>query len=236
MSFQEFLLTIGVSEFEFQIVIRLLVASLCGAFIGLEREKKGSAAGIKTFSAVALGAAMAMIANEYLTVYMGKGTGDVARIGAQVVSGIGFLGAGTIMITGSDKIKGLTTAALLWVTATIGLAAGSGFYAVAIGGSLVLRGFSKVYKWIDYSIAANNPKMIICVDGNEELFMRPLVDFFRHSNIRVKGLLRKDELRWFDNDTCMVIEIVLPKSQKHNVVLAQIRDIEGVLFCEELSK
>lgn len=236
MSFQEFLLSIGVSEFEFQIVIRLLVASLCGAFIGLEREKRGSAAGIKTFSAVAVGAAMAMIANEYLTVVMGRGTGDIARIGAQVVSGIGFLGAGTIMVTGSNKIKGLTTAALLWVTATIGLAAGAGFYAGAIGGTVVLRGFAVVYKWIDYTLAVNNPKMIICVDGDEEQFMNPLVTFFRHSNIRVKSLVRKDELRWFDNDTCMVIEIVLPKSQKHNVVLSQIRDIEGVLFCEELLK
>lgn len=236
MGFQELLLTIGVSEFEFQIVIRILVASLCGAFIGLEREKRGSAAGIKTFSAVAIGAAMAMIANEYLTVVMGRGTGDIARIGAQVVSGIGFLGAGTIMVTGANKIKGLTTAALLWVTATIGLAAGAGFYAGAIGGTIILRGFSIVYKWVDYMLAANSPKMIISVDGDEELFMKPLVDFFRHSNIRVKGLIRKDELRWFDQDTCMVIEIVLPKSQKHNVVLAQIRDIEGVLFCEELSK
>lgn len=236
MSFQEFLLTIGVSEFEFQVVIRILVASLCGAFIGLEREKMGSAAGIKTFSAVAVGAAMAMIANEYLTVVMGRGTGDIARIGAQVISGIGFLGAGTIMVTGSNKIKGLTTAALLWVTATIGLAAGSGFYAGAIGGTLILRGFAQVYKWIDYSLAVNSPKMIISVDGDEESFMRPLVEFFRHSNIKVKSLVRKDELRWFDNDTCMVIELVLPKSQKHNVVLAQIRDIEGVLFCEELSK
>lgn len=236
MGFQELLLSIGVSEFEIQVVIRILVASLCGAFIGLEREKRGSAAGIKTFSAVAVGAAMAMIANEYLTVVMGRGTGDIARIGAQVVSGIGFLGAGTIMVTGSNKIKGLTTAALLWVTATIGLAAGSGFYAGAIGGTLILRGFAKVYKLIDYSLAVNNPKMIICVDGDEESFMRPLVEFFRHSNIKVKSLVRKDELRWFDNDTCMVIELVLPKSQKHNVVLAQIRDIEGVLFCEELSK
>lgn len=236
MNFQELLLAIGVSQFEFQIVIRLLVASLCGAFIGLEREKKGSAAGIKTFAAVCLGAAMAMIANEYLTVVMGKGTGDIARIGAQVVSGVGFLGAGTIMVTGANKIKGLTTAALLWVTATIGLAAGAGFYAGAIGGTLILRGFAKIYKLIDYQLAVNNPKMIFCVDGNEELFMQPLVTFFKHSNIKVKSLVRKDELRWFEDDTCMVIEVVLPKSQKHNVVLAQIRDIEGVLFCEELLK
>lgn len=234
MGLKDILLSVGISDFELQVVLRLLVASICGAFVGLERERKGSPAGIKTFSAVCFGAAITVIANEYLTVVMGKGTGDIARIGAQVVSGIGFLGAGTILITGSNKIKGLTTAALLWVTATIGLAAGAGFYAGAVGGTLVLRGFSKIYRWFDYQLVINNPKMTFFVDGDEDVFMQPLIEFFKHSNIRVRSLVRKEELRWFAEDTCMVIEVVMPKAQKHDVVLAQIRDLEGVKFCEEL--
>ena len=234
MSIKDILLSIGVSSFELSVVARLLVASLCGAFIGLEREKKGSPAGIKTFSTVCFGAAVAMVANEYLTVVMGRGTGDIARIGAQVVSGIGFLGAGTILVTSSNKIKGLTTAALLWVTATIGLAAGAGFYAGAIGGTLVLRGFSKVYRWFDYQLSINNPKLTFFVDGDEDVFMQPLIDYFKDSNIRVRSLTRKEELRWYAEDTCMVIEVVLPKPQKHSIVLEQIKELDGVLFCEEL--
>ncbi len=234
MNFYEMLLEIGISKFEMEVVIRLLIASICGAFIGLEREKRGSAAGIKTFSSVALGAAMAMIANEYIMLYVSGGTGDAARMGAQVVSGIGFLGAGTIMVTGADKIKGLTTAATLWVTATIGIAIGCGFYFGAIAGTIIITIGTKIYKWIDYLLATNSKKMIICVDGDEQKFMQPLVEFFRTSDIKVCSLVRKKDRRWFEKDTCMVIEIVLPASRKHKVILEQIRDINGVLFCEEL--
>lgn len=234
MNFQEFIHTIGLSSFDLQMILRLVVASLCGAFIGLERERKGSAAGIKTFSAVCLGAAMAMVANEYLLTYVTNGFGDAARMGAQVVNGIGFLGAGTIIVTGSDKIKGLTTAATLWVTATIGLAVGSGFYFGAIAASLILAGATKIYKRIDYWLAVKSQKMIVCVDGNEYEFMRPLVEHFKNSNIKVVSLVRKPELRWFKDDTCMVIEILLPKPQKHDEILARIRELDGVLFCEEI--
>lgn len=234
MNFWEFSHIIGLRSFDLQMILRLIVASLCGAFIGIEREKKGSAAGLKTFSAVCLGAAMAMVANEYLLTYITDGFGDAARMGAQVVNGIGFLGAGTIMVTGSDKIKGLTTAATLWVTATIGLAIGSGFFFGGIAGTIVLAIATKVYKRVDYLLAVKNPKMIVCVDGNEFEFMHPLVDYFKSSNIKVVSLVRKPELRWFKNDTCMVIEILLPKRQFHNEIISEIRKVKGVLFCEEI--
>lgn len=234
MDFMGFLQTIGLNTFALQMILRLVVASLCGAFIGLERERKGSAAGIKTFSAVCLGAAIAMVANEYLLTYVTGGFGDAARMGAQVVNGIGFLGAGTIMVTGSDKIKGLTTAATLWVTATIGLAVGSGFFFGGIAGTIILAIATKIYKRVDYLLAIKNPRLIVCVDGNEQKFMHPLVDFFKNSNIKVSSLVRKSELRWFKNDTCMVIEILLPKPQKHEEILLEIRKIDGVLFCEEV--
>ena len=234
MNFQEFLQAIGLRAFDIQMILRLVVASFCGAFIGLEREKKGSPAGIKTFSAVCFGAAMAMVANEYLLTYITDGFGDAARMGAQVVNGIGFIGAGTIMVTGSDKIKGLTTAAKLWVTATIGLAVGSGFFFGGIAGTIILAIATKVYKRLDYLLAVKNPRMVVCVDGNEKEFMQPLLDYYADAKIKVVSLVRKEELRWFKNDTCMVMEIVLPKRQLHGEILVQIRNIKGVLFCEEI--
>ena len=234
MNFQEFLQIIGLRTFDLQMILRLIVASFCGAFIGLEREKKGSPAGIKTFSAVCFGAAMAMVANEYLLTYITNGFGDAARMGAQVVNGIGFIGAGTIMVTGSDKIKGLTTAAKLWVTATIGLAVGSGFIFGGVVGTILLAIATKVYKRLDYLLAVKNPKMIVVVDGNEKEFLQPLLDAFAESNIKVTSLVRKEELKWYKNDTCMVMEIVLPQRQLHDGILTQIRDIKGVVFCEEI--
>jgi putative Mg2+ transporter-C (MgtC) family protein len=113
---------------QFEIILRLCLATLLGGFIGLERESHRRPAGFRTHILVCIGSALVML----ISIYAFSGTNrDPARLAAQVVSGIGFLGAGTIMREGST-IKGLTTAASLWVVSGIGLAAGSGFYLAAI--------------------------------------------------------------------------------------------------------
>lgn len=111
---------------ELTVVIRILLATLCGFLLGIERSRKLRAAGSRTYACVCLGAAMTMMTGQFLTLYVGDT--DVARLGAQVVSGIGFIGAGTIIVTGYHKVKGVTTAAGLWASACMGLAIGAGFY------------------------------------------------------------------------------------------------------------
>lgn len=113
------------------LVIRTLLALLCAGIIGYDRDSQGSAAGIRTHILVCLGAMIAMCTGEFVSMYY---SADAERIGAQVVSGIGFLGAGTIMVN-RGHIKGLTTAAGLWASACIGLAIGTGFYEAAIVGT-----------------------------------------------------------------------------------------------------
>ena len=112
------------------IVVRIVVAIVLGGIIGLERGMKNRAAGLRTYMLVSLGACVVMLINQYTTQVFG--TGDPVRLGAQVISGIGFLGAGTIIVTSHNQIKGLTTAAGLWTSACIGLAIGIGLYEVAI--------------------------------------------------------------------------------------------------------
>ena len=109
------------------VLIRMLAAFLCGGIIGLERSYKNRPAGIRTHMLVCIGAAMASMTGVYLAVNRQFPT-DLSRLGAQVVSGLGFIGGGTILVTKNKKIKGLTTAAGLWATGIIGLAIGSGFY------------------------------------------------------------------------------------------------------------
>ena len=110
---------------------RVLLALLLGGLIGLERGRHGRAAGLRTHILVCVGAAVAALVGLYSCQVLSLG-GDAMRIGAQVISGIGFLGVGTILVRNRDKVTGLTTAAGLWATACIGLAVGVGFYSVAL--------------------------------------------------------------------------------------------------------
>ena len=132
------------------VVLRLAIATLCGSLIGWERVVKHHSAGIKTFSLVSLGSAVATVLNIYLAA-MPDLSADVSRIPAGVVSGIGFLGAGTILVTGRNQIKGLSTAASLWVTSCMGMAIGAGYmtvgitcFALVLLANIVLRRFSAV--------------------------------------------------------------------------------------------
>jgi len=123
LQFPEILTTLN----PWSVTLRILLAVIVGGCIGNERGRHGRAAGLRTHVLVCLGSTMTTLIGQYATVELGSG-GDPLRIGAQVISGIGFLGAGTIMIRNHSHVTGLTTAAGLWVTACIGLAIGIGFY------------------------------------------------------------------------------------------------------------
>lgn len=115
-----------------EVGVRLLVAAVLGGFIGLERESSGKEAGFRTHALVGLGSALIMVVSmQVYDIYKDASQVDPSRIAAQVVSGIGFLGAGAI-IRSSEKIKGLTTAAGIWTAAGIGLACGLGLFRPAI--------------------------------------------------------------------------------------------------------
>lgn len=112
------------------ILIRLLIVIIFSGSIGIERASKRHEAGLRTYILVSVGSCIAMMTNQFI--FETYNTGDVARIAAQVVSGIGFLGAGTILVTSRNQIKGLTTAAGLWACACVGIATGIGFYSLGI--------------------------------------------------------------------------------------------------------
>jgi putative Mg2+ transporter-C (MgtC) family protein len=119
-------------------VTKLVLSLLLGATIGIERRRKGQIAGLRTFALISMGATLAMLISIYIPQeYMGLKNGDPGRIAAQVVSGVGFLGAGAI-IQMKGSVRGLTTAAGIWMTACIGLAVGSGMYLISIIATLLI--------------------------------------------------------------------------------------------------
>ena len=130
MSFKDILIFLeGTSDIA--VSLRLVIATVLGSLVGWERIARHHSAGIKTFSLVSLGSAVATALNVYLAMMPGL-SADVSRIPAGVVSGIGFLGAGTILVTGKKQIKGLSTAASLWVTSCMGMAIGGGYLVVGV--------------------------------------------------------------------------------------------------------
>ena len=142
----------SLSPEQIELVVRLGSAAILGGLIGFERELHGKVAGFRTHSLVSVGSALIMLVSIRMFIIYGTKAGvDPSRIAAQVVSGIGFLGAGTIIRAGMG-IKGLTTAAGLWTASGIGLACGMGYYEGAIVGTVVtlvvLVIFSRIGRWI----------------------------------------------------------------------------------------
>ena len=139
------------------LVLRLLLTSVCSGIMGYEREKRNQAAGFRTYMIVSNASALVMMVNQY--VFELYGMGDPVRMGAQVISGIGFLGAGAILVTRNQQVRGLTTAAGLWSAAIIGMAMGAGYYAGGIACFLVIYISMKFLTKIDTKIA-KQPRMI----------------------------------------------------------------------------
>lgn len=123
-------------DFTLEIIFRCFLAVVAGAFIGAERARHGRAAGMRTHILVCLGSALTAMTGIFVNDVLGA-SGDPFRISAQVISGVGFLGAGMILVKNSNTITGLTTAAGVWTTAAIGIAVGYGFYLGAITVSLL---------------------------------------------------------------------------------------------------
>jgi len=120
-------------EFDVQMFLRLLIAVVLGALVGYERERAGKPAGVRTHGMVSLGAALFAV----VSIHGFGGTGDPARVAAQIVTGIGFLGAGAILHQ-RGIVQGLTTAASLWVTAAIGLAVGVGMLLMSLATAVLV--------------------------------------------------------------------------------------------------
>lgn len=131
-------------------LFRMLLSMALGVVIGAERKRKGQIAGIRTFSLITMGACLAMLLSIYVPQeYMGLKNGDPGRIAAQVITGIGFLGGGAI-IRAKGSVKGLTTAAGIWISAIIGMAVGIGMYVVAIGSTLLILVVLVIFDWYEH--------------------------------------------------------------------------------------
>lgn len=213
--------------------LKILLSAFCGGLIGLEYKIKGHFAGLKTFSLVCMGAAIAMVTNEHICSLLPAGTGDLTKMASQVISGIGFLGAGTIIVTNHNQVIGLSTAAALWVTAIIGASIGSGCYFCAFCGVGMLPLSSLFYRIFDRKIMKYSRILCIYVVLNDKSFMTKLIDYLYKNEIRILSISKETSGSWSEIIYCAMIELQLNKHFAHEQLLNDLRKIEGVQYVEE---
>ena len=214
------------------VFLRIVIAAILGGIIGLERETKNCAAGLRTYMLVCVGACLVMLTNQYVCQVFG--TGDPVRMGAQVVSGIGFLGAGTIIVTRRNQIKGLTTAAGLWSAAGVGLALGIGFYEAAIAGSFVILIVMTLLQKMDSRMRRKSSRVSAYFELSREL---SLGDFLRQADelkVDLHDIQRDGEGVQEAGTRAYIATFRATDRRNHAVMLEDIRTIAGVLYIEEL--
>lgn len=168
------------------ILLRIILSVFIGGIIGLEREHKNRPAGFRTHILVCLGAMLIMLTNQY--VYQYYGASDPVRMGAQVVSGIGFLGAGTIMVTRGRQVKGMTTAAGMWASAGCGLAVGIGFYEGAVLVGITILIVMTVLRYFDVGIRRISTQFDIYLEVSEGHRLSEVLRYLREEEIRIAHL------------------------------------------------
>ena len=159
------------------VALRLAIAAVCGALVGAEREIHGRAAGLRTHMMVALGSALTTLLGVFNAEVLGLTAADPMRVGAQVISGIGFLGAGAILLKkGNSQITGLTTAAGLWVTAIIGLAVGAGFYEGSLVASLFAMLIFTLISKLETLMNSKRQRLFVYLEIDDVNAVRELTD------------------------------------------------------------
>ena len=214
------------------IALRILAAVIIGGLLGLERGLKNRPAGLRTYMLVCVGACLMMLTNQYICqVY---GTGDPARMGAQVVSGIGFLGAGTIIVTRRNQIKGLTTAAGLWSAAGVGLALGMGFYEAALIGGFAVFFVMTLLQRMDNKMHRKTKVLEIYFELNRELALGDFLQNIRNREIEVRNTQRDYDAEPENGVRPYITTLKLQKRQNHMEIIDDLRLIPGVIYLEEL--
>ena len=216
------------------VVIKLLLSAALGALIGFEREHSNRPAGLRTNTLVCIGAALVQITSiDIFNRYSGQANLDPARLGAQVISGIGFLGAGTIIREGAN-IKGLTTAAGLWVVACIGIAIGSGSYAAGIMGAVLAYIILRSMRVVEYKMANRSKYLELDLEiANKPGEIGRIGKYLGEKNISIRNMVFK-EYEDDDERVNLYLSIKLPTKLMKQEVIGNLLDEEGVYSVEEL--
>lgn len=214
------------------VIARLVLAVLCGGVIGIERERKRRPAGFRTHILICLGAAITTLTSQYIVFELGLYT-DLTRLGAQVIAGIGFIGAGAIIVTRHRQVKGLTTAAGLWVTAITGLCCGAGFYEGVIVTTVIVLFAELLFSKLEYFIISHARTSNIYVEYTQNDILGKIIETIKQTGAYIIELEISKSSTTGKNST-VTFSIKSSRKTSCRTLMTLISKIDGVVSVEEL--
>ena len=213
-------------------IIRILLAVILGGIIGLERGLKNHPAGLRTYILVCMGSCIVMITNQY--VYQTFEGVDPVRMGAQVISGIGFLGAGTIIVTSRNQIRGLTTAAGLWTTACVGLTLGIGLYEVAVIGGIIVFVVLTLLNKLDYYLRYSRREIELYIELDRNVSLSEFIRELHRREIKASNVQLENNNIMNEKEITFIITLKSEKKLTCDEIIKGVMCMKGVLHIEEL--
>lgn len=232
-------------EFTFiSVLFRLVLAVILGSFIGFEREKRHLPAGLRTYILVCIGATLAMILSQYEYFFIKEAISsgladnsvkiDVSRFAAQIINGIGFLAAGTIIISAKQEVKGITTAAGLWASACMGLSLGAGFYECVFFGFITVLISNKFLAIISKYFVQNSCNMNIYLEFNAVEEIRVILNYIKSKGIKVYDMyLEKGNIKSGQRPNAVIL-MKLQNKTNHNLVISDISSLDCINLIDEI--
>jgi putative Mg2+ transporter-C (MgtC) family protein len=208
------------------IIFRLVYGSILGSIVGLEREMKNQAAGLRTHMLICLGATMLMLLSIYIPQHYGVIGGDPGRIAAQVVSGIGFLGAGAIVRMGMD-VRGLTTAASIWVIAALGLVSGAGMYLTALVATLMmLFALQFLDNWLKKILPKSLNRRILIAGEGLQARMTQIRQVSQGLGVEIRGVSFEFQVK--KESSSVVLDVKIPEHLHPEEIITRLSNLEGI--------
>ena len=218
----------------FTVALRMALAVVCGGIIGAEREFKRRPAGFRTHIMICLGASMTTLTSQYMALELGYFT-DLARLGAQVIAGMGFIGAGTIIVTNNKRVKGLTTAAGMWTAAIIGLACGAGFVELAAAATIAVLIAEILLIKLEHRFARQIRDVNLYIEYSKATCIESIIRLLKEHKVKMNSLeISRVPGNSEEHYYCAIINLMVNREKLDTELIDKITGLEGVVNIEEL--
>jgi len=213
-------------------MVRVVLAMVISGVMGIERSSRNQPAGFRTYMLVCLGAALVMMTNQYISEFFK--TGDPSRLGAQVISGIGFLGAGTIILTKRNQVRGLTTAAGLWAAACTGLAIGIGYYEGAIFVGLSIFVVMRFMRHIDAYLFQDARVVSLYLNFESVDYLNFFMEYTKNQDWKIMDMQVHKSRDLGPSGLIVFMIIKLNKRIDHHELVRKVSEVKGLIYVEEI--